>query len=170
MAESLVLSKVKGMDELRKALSKITARAQLEASVTLTKTAAQTIARAARKKCPVVSGTLKKSIIVRQVSKKSKKYITYHVGHKMSGKNNGWYGRLVEFGTLAHEIPKKSNAEKYNNATMLINGSFIGGTVQHPGAEKKPYMRPAFDEYWQKGLAAGAKRAKKVIEKPLTQR
>jgi HK97 gp10 family phage protein len=42
------------------------------------------------------------------------------------------YGHLVEFGTRPHKIRIKTRSGKYR-------------TIQHPGARKQPFMRPAFD-------------------------
>ena len=171
MTTPLMTTQIKGLKQLNWNIKKIENRIIIDAGVELTKKAAQTIGRAARKKCPVKTGNLKKSITVQRVKKRIPGKIIYLVGHKIGKKvkNDGGYGRLVEFGTMSHEIPKKDAILKRAKIAMRIGKNFVGGVVTHPGAKKTPYMRPAFDEYWKKGLEAGAKRAKKIIEKPISQ-
>jgi len=165
---NLVTTKIKGMQGLGMALKKIENRVQWEASIDLTKYTAQTVARAARKKVPVKTGNLKKAIKTRRVAKKAKGRIVYHVGVTTGkrAKNDGWYGRLIEFGTIGpYKIPSDEHDEEGN--VLKIDTTFIGGQVSHPGIQKKPFMRPAFDEQWEKGLRRGIKRARKIIERPV---
>jgi HK97 gp10 family phage protein len=52
-----------------------------------------------------------------------------------------WQGIFVEFGVRRHVISAK-------NKTVLSNGSVVfGKEVNHPGVEKRPFMRPAIDEH-----------------------
>lgn len=166
MVQPLMDTNIKGLKELRWNIENLKGRIVIDASIELTRGAAQTIANAARKKVPKKSENLKKSITASRMYKNNKNWITYWVGHKTGKnvKNDGWYGRLVEGGTKGHLIPKEST-KKYKKAAMKIAGSFVGGVVWHPGSVKKPYMEPAFSENWRKAITLGAKRAKKVIEK-----
>lgn len=53
--------------------------------------------------------------------------------------NDTSYADDVEFGTAAHEI-------SVNSAPVLTNGTeFFGKTVQHPGTDPQPMLRPAAD-------------------------
>lgn len=156
------------MQELNLALKTIENRIQWEASIDMTKKTAQAVARATRKKVPVKTGNLKKAIKTRRVAKKARKRIVYHVmvASGKKAKNDGWYGRLVEFGTIGpYKIPSDEHDEEGN--VLKIETSFIGGQVTHPGIKKQPFMRPAFDETWEKGLRNGIKGARKIIEKPI---
>lgn len=60
------------------------------------------------------------------------------IGPRRTGKYNGWYAHILEYGSAAHVIrPKKGKAL-----------SFLGGTFKsanHPGTVAQPFMRPAFD-------------------------
>lgn len=47
-----------------------------------------------------------------------------------------YYAHLVEFGAKPHSLAKGASAKK---------GKLQGAGSMHPGARKKPFMRPAFD-------------------------
>ena len=49
-----------------------------------------------------------------------------------------YYAHMVEYGTGAHFIKPK------NRKSLFIAGLFKEG-VNHPGAKKQPFMRPALD-------------------------
>ena len=55
-------------------------------------------------------------------------------------KKRGYIHRFVEFGTEAHEMPKKKRRKR---KVLLIGGNFYS-RVTHPGARKQPFMRPAY--------------------------
>jgi HK97 gp10 family phage protein len=164
----LVKTQIKGLRELGFALKKIEDRIYWVASVDLTKKTAQTIARAARKKVPEKTRNLRKAIRTVRVAKKARKSVVYHVGITVGkkAKHDGFYWRFVEFGTIGpYKIPSDEHDEKGN--VLKINTTFVGGQVTHPGSQKHPFMRPAFDEYWEKGLQKGIKSARKLIERPI---
>ena len=61
-----------------------------------------------------------------------------------------WYSHLVEYGTDAHVMPRKS---KLGKTKMVFPGTneWLGQTVeadvvQHTGSKKKPFLRPAADQ------------------------
>lgn len=58
-----------------------------------------------------------------------------------------FYARFVEYGTKPHTITAK-------NRGGLSVGGLILRSVEHPGAQPRPYFRPAFD-----GQAVGATQA-----------
>lgn len=54
------------------------------------------------------------------------------------GNSRVWYAHLVEFGTAAHVIAAQPGH------ALNVNGRDVK-RVLHPGAQKKPFMRPVFD-------------------------
>lgn len=75
-----------------------------------------------------------------------------------------FYAKFVEFGTVAHWIKVRDKDRpgrmtrrgfrKYSIGTLnrmaqrgslVIGGNFIGASVVHPGAQAKPFLRPALD-------------------------
>ena len=54
------------------------------------------------------------------------------------GNTKAFYAHMVEFGTAAHLIEPK-------NGTALLLGGKEYSHLDHPGAQKRPFMRPALD-------------------------
>lgn len=75
-----------------------------------------------------------------------------------AGSKKAWYAKLVEFGTTKHIIQAKQS-----------KGLFFGGInraqVNHPGATKRPYMRPALDAASAKAIEAYAAYIRKRLAK-----
>lgn len=60
------------------------------------------------------------------------------IARVIAGNKTAYYAHMVEFGTAKHLIKPK------NRKSMLIAG-MMREVVNHPGAQKKPFMRPAAD-------------------------
>jgi len=66
-----------------------------------------------------------------------------------------WQGVFVEFGVKPHKIETKKTTGRGrrrraidNAKKVLSDGNAIFGTkVNHPGVDKKPFMRPALDDH-----------------------
>ena len=133
---------VKGLSDLQKLLDELPAR--IEANVVRggLRAAAKVIRDEARRLCPVgenlpkghKSGALRDSIRVSMSSKHGA--ITASI--KAGGKNNVYYAHMVEYGTAHHLIKPR------NRKSLFIAGLFKE-VIDHPGAQKKPFMRPALD-------------------------
>lgn len=67
--------------------------------------------------------------------------------------------KWLEYGTKTHLIPKR---RKRKRKVLYFNGVFRY-SVRHPGARKRPYLRPAFDENQGKAQAAMASKTKQVV-------
>ena len=79
------------------------------------------------------SGDLQKSLRISTSAKNGVVKALLKAGNKKA-----FYAHMVEFGTAAHFIKPKSSK------SLFIAGLMRDG-VQHPGAQKKPFMRPAMD-------------------------
>ncbi|PIG29403.1 HK97 gp10 family phage protein [Janthinobacterium sp. 35] len=91
---------------------------------------------------PVHMGELKKSI---RISTKLKGGVV--TASLKVGSRKAWYAKLVEFGTRPHKITPK-------DARALEIGGAVVESVDHPGAQAHPYMRPAADAGHTAALAA----------------
>lgn len=65
----------------------------------------------------------------------------------VAGSKLAFWARWVEYGTAAHFIKPR------NRKSLFLAGVFKEG-VQHPGAKKKPFMRPALDGTVPAAIAA----------------
>lgn len=84
------------------------------------------------------------------------------------GLSKGWslsVGVWLEYGTDPHYITvddsqrqgmsaNRINTLKKRDNVLVINGQPVGKTVLHPGAEKKPFLRPALDTKEGEAVAA----------------
>lgn len=93
---------------------------------------------------PEKSGALKKSV---RISTGTKRGVT--TASVKAGNRKTWYVQLVEYGTQPHKI-KARNARALSIAGTLVR------EVDHPGAEPKPFMRPAADASHTAAVAAVA--------------
>lgn len=74
-------------------------------------------------------------------------------------KSRGKHGHIanwLEYGTRPHTISAKGEA-------LQIGGTFVGGSVEHPGTRPKPFMRPALDSQSRNAVIAMAVYMKKKL-------
>lgn len=74
-----------------------------------------------------------------------------------AGNKKAYYWGWVEFGTQPHTITAKGGA--------LVIGGMPMRSVQHPGAQPRAYMRPAFDARAEDAIAAVAAQIRKRLTK-----
>lgn len=140
---------IKGLAELQRALEQLPAKIEANIIQGALRAGAKVVAAAARDNVSVVSGRLAAS--VRYGAKRTKAleaqgYV--RAGGRGKGKRAGaFYAHMVEYGTAAHIIKAPPGAK------LNVRGVFYS-SVQHPGARKKPFMRPALDSHAQAALEA----------------
>lgn len=88
-----------GMDEVLKKLKILPERVQKNVLVGAIRASTKPIIKEARALVPKNTGTLRKSITAKKRRSHDKNIIQFSIYPSTSGKNNGWYGRFVEFGT-----------------------------------------------------------------------
>jgi len=121
------------------------------------------VLKAARAKCPVETKQLKASLGKKRKVYKRNGVVVVLIGPRdgykdpETGRNPVNYAHLVEFGTAPHLIPAGEG--------LKIGPAVVRGTVEHPGAPAKPFLRPALDESKQKVLAAYRKKVLQGIER-----
>ena len=91
------------MGDLVKKMKMFPDRVQKNIVVGAVRAGAKAISDEAKQRVPVDSGALKKSIGVTKRRSKDKSIVWFSVSPRKGGKNDGWYGHLVEFGT-AHSV------------------------------------------------------------------
>lgn len=105
----------------------------------------------ARANVPVKLGELRKSIRVSAKAKGGTVTASVKAGNKKA-----FYWRWVEYGTAAHAI-------KGGNGGALDIGGTIVRSVMHPGAQPKPFMRPALDNKSTEAISAVAEQIRKRL-------
>lgn len=154
--------KVKGFAELQKALDELPDKIERNIVRAALRAAAKVTEAEAKRLVPVRSGKLRDSIRVSTRLVKGKPKATITAGGNKRGAP--FYAHLVEFGAKAHFIkPKRAKS-------LFIAGVLRDG-VDHPGARKHPFMRPALDASAQAavlafGQAVKARLNKQGIETP----
>ena len=126
---------IQGANELAAALSD-----RQQVRVTRVKTlleATQLLEDEAKKRAPVRSGRLQKSI----------KGFVYSSGNKAYVRAGAKHAHLVEYGTRPHEI-RAGRARKRGRArrALLLPGGVLRASAQHPGSAAQPFLHPALDE------------------------
>ncbi len=187
---------VSGLMELERALSALPdAMARSKVFAASVAAGARVVRKEAQRRCPVVTGNLRRSIKIKRKFNKAGLCI-YQVGPGRSGKKNGkyevdgFYGLMVEFGTSGHRINvdkrKVLMLRKNKRASGRKPGTFKGyanrwvalvsGGVVHPGAKPRPFLRPAFDastgeviRVMQRRLKAGIEREARKLAKARNQ-
>jgi HK97 gp10 family phage protein len=124
--------KIEGLKELEKALLALPDKIAKRILARSVYAGAAVVRKAAREKCPVKTGKLRKSIKIKKRRSKDRREVVYSV---FVGE---FYGRMVEYGTQSHRIKAKKGK------VMGKDGRF-GSEVDHPGGSAKPFLRPAFD-------------------------
>mgnify|MGYP006935485075 CR=1 FL=1 len=124
------------------------------------------MAKSAKANAPVETGTLKKSIGVKTKTYRRSGTVVTVVGPRIGFerevtvetptgerirevRNPSKYAHLVEFGTAAHAVKKgainviRHNTEREREGLAIAQSATA--TEKHRGAQKKPFLRPAFD-------------------------
>lgn len=152
MSEDVSIS---GLKELDQALRELPVKLQRNVLRSALRASAKVVADEAKRMVPVRTGALRDSI--RVTSRLVRGVPTAKVVAGSKGKNGVWYAHLIEFGTKSHII------ETSTKKSLSIGGNAVE-KVMHPGAQKKPFMRPAFDLRSQDAI----ERFKEVVRARLT--
>lgn len=148
--------KLKGFAELQKALSELPDKIERNIVRSALRAAAKVTADEAKRQVPVKSGKLRDSIRVTTKIVNGRPTASVRVGGNKKGQP--FYAHLVEFGAKAHFIKPK-------RAKSLFVAGVLRDGVQHPGARKHPFMRPALDASHQRAVLAFGEAVKKRLTK-----
>lgn len=174
MADEGFSVQITGLDEAMQALDDFTAKFAASAMKKAMKAGARVIADEAKALCPVAppgftatlyygarKGDLRRSIRVdADVDKRTGTVKAWVKAGSSSKKLTSYYATWVEFGTAGHYIKPK------NHDALKFGGGFAA-KLKHPGAVKKPFMRPAMDGKLNAAFAKVAEVLSDSIEKKL---
>lgn len=148
--------KIEGLADLHKMMQELPAKIEANVLRGGMRAGAKVIEEEAKRLAPVgpprlaytkegaaytkLPGGVRESIRVSVRSRNGKVEATIKAGGKKA-----WYARLVEFGTAAHLIRPK-------NRKSLFFAALAREEVKHPGAKRKPFMRPALDTKAQQAI------------------
>ena len=125
---------IKGLEGLQALLDELPARIEKNMVRGGLRAGAKVVEAEAKQLCPVgKTGALKESIHVSMRTRQGRISATISAG---GGK--AWYAGMVEHGTARHWIKPKDRES-------LFLAGLERKAVQHPGAKKQPFMRPAID-------------------------
>jgi HK97 gp10 family phage protein len=125
---------VTGLAGLQALLDELPARIESNVVRGGLRSAAKVVEMEAKRLCPVgKTGDLRDSIRVTLRSKHGHISATVKAGNAKA-----FYAHMVEFGTARHWIKPK------NRKSLFVAG-LLREAVDHPGAKKEPFMRPAID-------------------------
>lgn len=117
---------------------------------------ASVIAKEAKINAPIKSGNLKKSI--RTGSNTRRGYVEAYIaaGGRRSKdgklKKGAFYAQFIEYGTATHFIKPKN---KKKLSFVAKDGTNVNTfSVNHPGIQAKPFMRPALDSKGAQAVSA----------------
>lgn len=165
---------VKGLAELQQLMDQLPAKIEANVMRGAMRAGARVVLAEARQQVPVQDGDLRDSLRVGTRSRGGTVTASVKTGH--------YTARWVEFGTAFHLIkvrpedrPSRTTRrgeKKYslktinkmiNRGSLAIGKQFVGPVVSHPGAQAKPYLRPALDSQAQSALLAIGEYIKKRL-------
>lgn len=142
MSETAI--EIKGGKELYDQLQQLPAQIERNVLRGALRAGALVIEEEAKLMVPVKSGKLRDSIRVSVRAAQGRVFATIRAGNAQA-----FYAHFVEFGTAAHE-------ERPQGAKSLFFAGLNRTVVEHPGAQPKPFMRPALDARAQAAIDAVA--------------
>lgn len=137
---------VKGLAAIQRALDTLPAKVEANIVRGGLRAAAKVIAEAAKQNAPLEDGDLRASIRVKTTLRGGKASATVVAGGKGGkGRKGVYYAHMVEGGTAAHVIRARSGKSL---------GNLGVSKVEHPGARKRPFLRPAMESGAPAAVAA----------------
>lgn len=143
---------VKGLDQLQKFLDQLPAKVEANIMRGALRAGMKEVLPAAQSNIHNVSGELAKGLKIG--TRKRGRTVTASL--KAKGPH-GHVAHWVEFGTKPHEIRAK-------DGSLSFGGGFAR-SVMHPGAKRRPFMRPALDQKATAAVVATGEYIKKRLTK-----
>jgi phage protein, HK97 gp10 family len=141
--------RVEGLDELKQTLDDLAPREAFNLMRAVTHGVAQSVAKRARDRVPVDSGTLKKAIKAKRGNPRDnggKPFSDVVVEHGKGAQHDAFYWRFIEYGT----------------STGIPEHRFIGNAIEAVRPEIDRIMREQFGKKFEALLARKAKKAAKA--------
>lgn len=132
-----------GLDELQKALDQLPVNVERKLVRGALRAGQKVVLDQAKAGIHNISGDLAASLRI-STRKGKNGQVSARV---IAGNKTAFYAHMVEFGTAKHLIKPK-------NRKSILVGGVMRSEVNHPGATKKPFMRPAADAAANESSAA----------------
>jgi HK97 gp10 family phage protein len=170
-----------GLTELHRALQDLPAKIERNVLRGGLRAGAKIIADQAKSLAPVKSGALRNSI---RVSMRSSSRTGMVRARIRAGDKVAYYAHMVEYGTAQHwiratERPMRNTRrgarmisintlnKMAKRGSLVIGGVFVGDEVVHPGAQRRPFLRPAFDAKAQASIEEMARYIRERLPKEI---
>lgn len=143
---------VKGLRELQTFLNQLPAKLEANVLRSALRAGAREVQKEARRLVPVKSGRLRAGLKISTSSRRGRALAKV----KATGKH-AFLAPWLEYGTRPHVIkPGK------RRRALAVNGRAVAA-IDHPGAQPKPFMRPALDARAQAAVLAVGNAIKKRL-------
>lgn len=139
----MLKTQFKGLDELQKALDQLPVNVERKLVRGALRAGQKVVLDQAKAGIHNISGELAASLRI-STRKGKNGQVSARV---IAGNKTAFYAHMVEFGTARHLIKPK------NRKSMVVAG-MMREVINHPGANKRPFMRPAADAAANEGSAA----------------
>lgn len=148
---------IHGLKELNAKLKRMAARDANRITRRGISKMAQVIRKEMRDRAPRETGDLRKNL-------------AYSIKRDLRGgfrgtvgpKPKAFYARFIEFGTAAHLIPRKDTKGRKQKRIKI--GDKVYRSVDHPGIQPRPFLRPAFEASKRRTVDEAGKLMWKLIE------
>ena len=164
------LSSISGLSQLQAELLALPARIEQNIIRGALRAGVKEIVNEAKHLVHSVSGDLEKSI---RASVRPDRINGKIVARIKAGNKKAYYAHMVERGTARHWIRATVRPERLTRrgfktvslntlnkqakrGSLKIGGVYVGDEVIHPGATRKPFMRPALDSKWRESVSVFA--------------
>lgn len=144
--------RIHGLADLQRALDTLPAKIEQNIMRAALARAAKVVAEEAKARVPVRTGALRDSVRYgARVDRQAGRIVArVRAGGRGKGKRAAaFYAHMVELGTVAHIIKAPPGA------FLNVRGLFLK-SVEHPGAKRQPFLRPALDHAGPAAVAAMA--------------
>lgn len=142
-----------GGQELSDLLETLPGKIQKNIQRTALRAGAKVIMEEVKQRIPVASGELLRSTRISTAGKGVTASASVKVGSAAA-----WYAHLVEFGTRPHKITAPPGS------ALNVNGT-VTKSVDHPGTQGRPFMRPAADAAFMPAIEAYKKKLRERMTK-----
>jgi HK97 gp10 family phage protein len=161
---------VKGLSELQAMLDEMPAKIEQNIVRGGLRAGAKVMLQDAQERCPVSApsggnakyggyeGALRDSLRISMRSRRGRVMASIKAGNKIA-----YYAHMVEFGTASHFI------KPAGSGSLFLGGVFVK-RIDHPGAARHPFMRPAMDGKAAQSVDAMADYCRERIPKELAKR
>ena len=151
MPSDSVQIQMRGIEEMTKNLEQLGTRVALRGPAAAVRAGGAVIVKEMRRRAPVETGSLKKSLGQRVKTYRRSKTVTAIVGARSKRyettkgrRNPAYYAHLIELGVSPHRLGKRGH---------------------HPGFRGRPFMRSAWDAAAPRAREAAIVKMKQVFEK-----